>query len=288
MQRTILTVLITGASSGFGKLTASALVADGHRVVAGLRGGAERLRALFTADELATGRLHGVDLHLDRPETFEEARRLVAEELEGRLDVLINNAGYGALGPIEDKSEAEIRRQMDVTCVGPMLLTNTLLPFLRAARGRILNVTGAVGYVAFPFYGLYCASKYALEGYSECLAHDLRPFGVQVGIVEPGGFRTGFTAAAAACTDAVPEGSPYKARATAMSTFLRGDATKLNGDPQSVARALVRLCEQRDVPIRTRVGADAVMLSTLSRLVPGRAKMWLIGTAMQRTLFRPA
>ena len=176
---------------------------------------------------------------------------------------------------------------MEVNCVGPMLLTNELLPSLRAAKGRILNVTGAVGYIAFPFYALYCASKYAMEGYTEALSYDLKPFGVQVGIVEPGGFRTGFTDTASASTNLVREGSPYKARAEAMTHFLRTEAVKLNGDPLVVAKALARLCSQRRVPMRTKVGADAVMLSTLSWLVPTRAKMWLIDTAMGRTLFNP-
>jgi NAD(P)-dependent dehydrogenase (short-subunit alcohol dehydrogenase family) len=285
MTPTPRTILITGASGGFGRLTAQALLADGHHVIAGLRGGAERLGAVFSDAELGSGRLSAVDLHLDRPETFVDARRAC---VDGRLDVLINNAGYGALGPIEEQSEAEIRRQMEVNCVGPMLLTNALLPALRAARGRILNVTGAVGYAAFPFYALYCASKHALEGYSECLAHDLRPFGVQVGMVEPGGFRTGFIAAAAASTDAVPAASPYKARAAAMTAFLRREADKLGGDPQVVARTLVRLCTASSVPLRTRVGADAIALRALTRLVPGRARMWLIGAALEQTLFRPA
>ncbi len=253
-----------------------------------LRGGAERLATLFTRDELATNRLFGLDVHMDRPETFEIARAFVEERFAGRLDVLINNAGYGALGPIEEQSEAEIRRQMEVNCVGPMLLTNALLPALRLAQGRILNVSGAVGYIAFPFYALYCASKYALEGYTESLAYDLKPFGVQVGIVEPGGFRTGFTETAAQSSELVREGSPYKPRAEAMTNFLRTEAVKMNGDPLVVAKALKRLCVQRRVPMRTKVGADAVALSTLSWLVPTRAKMWLIDTAMSRTLFGAA
>src|SRR5262245_24674850 len=110
-------ILITGASSGFGKLTASLLLRDGHQVIAGIRGGAARARQLFSEEELQ--RLQVVDLHLDRPETFPRL---------DTLDVLINNAGYGALGPIEEQSEEAIRRQMEVNAIGPMLLTNALLP----------------------------------------------------------------------------------------------------------------------------------------------------------------
>ncbi len=281
------TIFISGASSGFGKLAASLLLADGHTVVAAIRGGEARLAGLFSREEIATGRLLAVDLHLDRPETLAAAERFVAERLGGALDVLVNNAGYGALGPIEEQSEHEIRRQLEVNVVGPMLLTNKLLPALRARRGRILNVTGAVGFVPMPFYALYCASKHALEGYSESLAYDLAPFGVQVGIVQPGGFRTGFTETAAAIASTVPQGSPYKDRARAMTDFLRTEAVKLNGDPLVVAKKLVKLCTARRLPIRTKVGPDAIMLSLLSWLVPARAKMWLIATAMSRTLFNP-
>lgn len=282
------TVLITGASSGFGKLTASLLLAEGYTVVTALRGGQARAEKIFSAAELGSGRLFALDVHLDKPETLSVVTDFVAQRLGGALDVLINNAGYGALGPIEEQSEAEIRRQMEVNCIAPMLLTNALLPALRKAKGRVLNVTGAVGYFAMPFYALYCASKFAMEGYSEALAYDVKPFGVQVGIVEPGGFRTAFTDTAAASSELVPEGSPYKERADAMTYFLRNEASKMAGDPLVVAKALTRLCSKGRVPMRTKVGADAVALSTLSWLVPGRLRMWLIDNTMQRTLFNPA
>jgi len=279
------TILITGASSGFGQLAASLLVARGHHVVAALRGGAARLAAVYSAEEVASGRLTALDLHLERPATFAAARALVEEKFGGRLDVLLNNAGYGLLGPAEDQSEEKLRHQLEVNFFGPALLTNLLLPALRAARGRILNVSSVAGFVSFPFYAVYSASKFALEGYSEGLAFELRPFGVQVGIVEPGGFRTGFSPTAAQATALVPTGSQYEAQSRAINHFLAERVAKLVADPMIVARKLVKLCLRRRVPLRTVIGKDARAMAFLRWLVPERVRVWLIDRGFRKLFF---
>jgi len=285
MTTTARTILITGASSGFGKLTASLLLRQGHRVIAALRGGPERVRALYAPEELESGRLTGLDLHMERPETFGAVRALIEERFDGRLDVLINNAGYGLLAPAEDQSEETIRHQLEVNTIGPMLLIHQLLPALRAARGRILNISSAGGRVSFPFYAIYSASKFALEGYSEGLAFELRPFGIQVGLVEPGGFNTGFSPTAARSTALVPAGSLYEERSRAINRFLAGKAAELSADPLIVARRLARLCVRRRVPLRTLLGKEAKVMILLRWLLPDRWRLWLVDRGFSKLMF---
>jgi NAD(P)-dependent dehydrogenase (short-subunit alcohol dehydrogenase family) len=269
------TVLITGASSGFGKLTTSLLLSRGHTVIAALRGGQRRLEAIYEPAELESGRLLCADVHMERSETFEPLRELVQGRCGGRLDVLINNAGYGLIAPVEDLPEDRIRHQLEVNFFGPVLLTNLLLPALRAARGRILNISSVAGLAAMPFYAVYSASKFALEGYSEALALDLRDSGVQVGLVEPGGFNTDFSPTASQSTALVPEGSRHGEAAAKATRFFAEKAARLTADPMIVARRLVKLCLRRRVPMRTIVGADARGLALLRWLLPDRLRLWI-------------
>lgn len=279
------TVLITGASTGFGKLTTSLLIASGHRVIAALRGGEERLAKVYSQKERDSGLLTAIDLHMERPESFDAVPKLIEERFDGRLDVLINNAGYGLLGPAEDQSEEKVRHQLEVNTIAPMLLTQRLLPALRAAKGRIINISSVVGRVSFPFYALYSASKFALEGYSEGLSAELEPFGVQVGLVEPGGFATEFSPTAAQATALVPAGSPYEARSKAINRFLMEKASKMVGDPRVVARRLFKLCLRRRLPLRTLVGKDAKLMVFLRWLLPDRLRMWIVRRAIGKMMF---
>ena len=277
-------ILITGASSGFGQLVVKLLVDQGHRVIAGLRGGQGRLDETFDASLRESDRLFAADLHMERPETFDQARQLVDSVFDGRLDVLINNAGYGLLAPAEDQSEAKIRHQVEVNFIGPVLLTNALLPALRVARGRILNVSSVVGFVALPLYSLYAATKHALEGYSEGMAFDLEPFGIQVGLIQPGGFETSFASTAAKATADVPEGSLYASQSRQINRFLIEKAPKVIGDPRVVARLIARLCVKKRVPLRSTVGKDARLMAVLRWLLPDRARLWLVSRGFGRLL----
>jgi NAD(P)-dependent dehydrogenase (short-subunit alcohol dehydrogenase family) len=279
------TILITGASTGFGKLTASLLLQQGHRVIAALRGGEARLRELYTDEEVSGGGLTALDLHMERPETFGTVRALIEERFDGRLDVLINNAGYAVIGPMEEQSEETIRHQLEVNTVGPMLLTNQLLPVLHAARGRILNVSSVVARISLPFYALYSASKFAVEGYSEGLAYDLRPFGVQVGLVEPGGFNTEFSPTASKATALVAAGSRYEQRSKAIHLFFSKKAAKMTADPMIVARRLAKLCVRKRVPLRTLLGTDAKVMVLLRWLLPDRLRLWLVDRGFSKLMF---
>ncbi len=263
------TILITGASSGFGLETAQRLLKRGHTVVLGLRGGEERARKLYDEFEGLWGtRLHALDLHLEHSEHAERARTYVEAKLGGRLDALINNAGYGLFGALEDQTLDEIRKQFEVNFFGLVALTKALLPMLRAARGRVISISSAVGFSSLPMYGTYSATKYAIEGLHEALWYDLRPHGVQVALVQPGGFKTEFATRSRffAAASQSPS-SLYHARTKALEKSLLGMQIRL-GNPARVARLLVKLVERRSIKLRYPVGLDTWNLVLIRRLVP--------------------
>jgi NAD(P)-dependent dehydrogenase (short-subunit alcohol dehydrogenase family) len=271
-------ILVTGASSGFGKQAVSLLLARGHTVIAGVRGGEDRLRAVFSTElSRYSGALSAVDLHMERPETFEHAREYLERKHGGKLDVLINNAGAGLFGALEDQSPEQLRYQMEINFFGPTLLTRALLPVLRAARGRIINVSSLAGRIGLPFYGSYNASKFALEGLSEALAFELRPMGVQVSLIEPGGFKTEFMAVKKMADGGQNASSPYHRRSVNFEKSMERINFRL-ADPARVARLMVRLCEKRRIPLRVPIGVDSVLGTWMYWLLPGtwaRALMYL-------------
>ncbi len=279
------TILFTGVTSGFGRLAVPMLLDKGHHVIAGIRGGDERLRSVYDDAQLATGRLTALDLHMERSETFAGVRQHIAEHHGDRLDVLINNAGYGVMAPLEDIDEAELRKQMEVNFYGPMLLTKTLLDPLRAAKGRVLNVTSSMGLISLPYYGIYCASKHALEAVSEAWTGELKPFGIQVGLIEPGGYKTEFTGTA---LDAVPieDGSHYADRSRAFNEFIAKAERQGAGDPRVVAKRISRLCDARKVPVRTLSGPDAWAIEFVRRLLPFRLRAWLVNLVFSKLLWK--
>src|SRR5262245_25417622 len=186
------TVLITGCSSGFGQLLVPEFLRDGWQVIATMRG-AEKRQALFSKELQQYGdQLAILLLDVTNAEERRAVRDFIKERFGGRLDCLVNNAGYGLFGAVEDLSEAQIRQQMEVNFFGLVLLTQILLPQLRQSRGRVINISSVLGFMAMPMSVMYCASKFAVEGFSEGLAYELEPHGVQVALVEPGAFRTNF------------------------------------------------------------------------------------------------
>ena len=256
-------------------------------MIAALRGGETRLQQLF-ADDLRAhpGRLTALDLHMERPETFAEAARLVQARFGGKLDALVNNAGYGLFGALEDLTEPQLRHQMEVNFFGPALLTRALLPALRAARGRVINLSSVAGRHSFHFYTAYNASKFALEGLSEAMHYELKPFGVQVGLIEPGGFKTDFAGRSLIVGEtSFSAASPYRARSEALDHFLK-TATPRLGDPSRVARLLVRSIERRRLPVRQPIGTDSHFMMFMGWLVPTRLRMWLVDRVFRLVVFR--
>jgi NAD(P)-dependent dehydrogenase (short-subunit alcohol dehydrogenase family) len=229
-----------------------------------LRRAGER-KTLFADEQQAHGeRLVVLDLDV----TDAGARAAAVARVGGRLDCLVNNAGYALFGALEDTSEDELRAQLEVNLFGAALLTRDLLPALRGATGSIINVSSVFGYAGFPLTSAYCASKYALEGFSEALWLELRPHGVRVHLVEPGGHRTGF----ASNVEWASGSSPTYAVATAAYRAFKDRLEKKEGNsPAGVVRKIVELADVPSSRLRVPVGADAHATAWLKRLPQGIA-----------------
>ncbi len=183
-------VLITGATAGIGRETALHLANQGQEVFASGR----REDALRSLEAESAGRIKGIAFDVTDPAAIDAARKQIEAETSGYgLDVLVNNAGYGQGGPLEQLSDAELRAQYDVNVFGLMAVTRAFLPQMRErGRGRIINVGSVAGSIALPFLGAYASTKHAVQGLSESLRRELRPHGVEVIVIRPGAIRTEF------------------------------------------------------------------------------------------------
>jgi NAD(P)-dependent dehydrogenase (short-subunit alcohol dehydrogenase family) len=247
------TFLITGVSSGFGKALAEAAVRGGHTVVGTVRKDSDK--AAF--EQLGTG-AHGVVL--DVTDTAAIAPAVAAVESRvGAIDVLVNNAGYGHEGILEESSMDDLRRQFEVNVFGAVAMMQAVLPFMRARRaGHILNITSMGGMITLPGVSFYHGSKFALEGISESLGKEVKHLGIHVTAVEPGGFRTDWAGrsmvrAARSIADYDAVMNPVRQRRQEMS----GHQT---GDPAKAAQAMLQLAMAEQPPAHLLLGSDAVRL----------------------------
>ena len=272
------TILITGATAGIGRFAALYFARLGHQVFATGRN-PEALESLTVeADGL---RLSAVRLDVTDPESIAAARDHVDEITGGYgLDVLINNAGYGLLAPLSEVTDADLRAQFDTNVFGLMAVTRAFLPAMRErGSGRILNVSSVGGRITFPFSGAYSASKYALESISDALRVELRPFGVEVVLIEPGPIKSEFAERSMAVIDRYrSDDSPYAPVYDAAAEINRR-ADRMSVGPDVIARAMARAIESRRpaaryvAPFRARValGVLKAMPSRLSDAVLSRA-----------------
>ncbi len=246
------TWFITGASRGFGVEFAKAALGAGDNVVATSRSAESVTKALGTHDKLLA-----LALDVTKPD---EAQGAVAAALMkfGQIDVLVNNAGYGLIGALEEISNEELEAQYRTNVFGLVDVTKAVLPSMRARRaGHIVNISSIGGFVGFMAASAYCGSKFAVEGISESLAQEVKPLGIHVTIVEPGYFRTDFLSkesiqpAAAVIADYEPTSGAVRAGLVAMDG-------KQAGDPRKLALALVELVNDPNPPLRFAAGCDAV------------------------------
>jgi NAD(P)-dependent dehydrogenase (short-subunit alcohol dehydrogenase family) len=242
---------VTGASSGLGEAFARRAVALGHSVVAVARTAAalERLRSEAPARVLA----HPADL--TRPGAPAAAIEAAIARF-GRLDEVINAAGAGMVGALEETPDADLRSLFELNFHAPVSVIRAAAPHLRAQKcGTVVNVSSYMGQLAAAGVGAYAATKFALEGMSEALAAELAPFGVRVLVIEPGGFRTNI---AGASLRMMPTAEPYRASLQPLKDVVRGLAAEAAGDPARAAVTLAELLERTDLPIRIQFGSDAV------------------------------
>jgi NAD(P)-dependent dehydrogenase (short-subunit alcohol dehydrogenase family) len=243
--------LVTGTSSGFGRAIAEAAVEAGDVVVATAR----RPAAL---DDL-------VAAHPDRVEalaldvTDQAAIAAVVADVEkryGRIDVLVNNAGHGHVGAAEETPDADLRALLELHLLGPAALVRAVLPGMRARRsGAIVQMSSMGGQVVFPGFSTYCATKFALEGYSEGLAAEVAPLGITVLVVEPGAFRTSFAGAGLVQTDRIAD---YDDTVGPVRSTITGSGGTQPGDPARAAAAILHALGAEHPPLRLPLGDDAV------------------------------
>ena len=250
-SKTSETWLITGISSGFGRTIASQLLAAGHRVVGTVRKTDTVQDLLERHPDLLT--VCQLDVR-DR----EAVRMLVNETFaQGQVDVLVNNAGYGLFGAAEELSDADVDAVLATNLTGSIDLIRFALPHLRRqGYGRIVQISSYGGQVAFAGNSLYHATKWGIEGFCESVAADMKPFGIGVTIVEPGGARTDFRYRSARVADPIPayDGTP----AHAFQTMLNPENGLAPGDPEKMAARIIESARRRDVPLRVVLGSQAL------------------------------
>lgn len=259
-------VLITGCRSGFGLRAAVSAARAGHTVYAGLRDLSTRAELDTAAAGLA---VHPVQLDVTRPEE-RDAVVAAIEAAHGRLDALVNNAGVALGGYLEEVTEAEVRKVFEVNVMAVWALTQRVLPGMRARRfGHVVNVSSVSGRIAMPGLGVYAGSKFALEGMSEALRHEVKPFGVRVTLVEPGPYKTDMTSGKnrTLTAKAQSDDSPYVAY-SARAEELFDRVSKSMGDPQDVADRIVDILDEDQPRFRHPMGASAHVRLTMRWLAP--------------------
>ncbi|KAG1467384.1 hypothetical protein G6F57_013041 [Rhizopus arrhizus] len=247
-------ILITGVSSGFGRALAQQALQAGHRVVGTVRN--DEARVAFEA--LAPGRAFGRLLDVTDADAIDA---LVAdvEANVGAIDVLVNNAGYGHEGILEESTLAELRHQFEVNVLGPAALIKAVLPHMRARRrGHILNITSMGGFITMPGIAWYCGSKFALEGISEALGKEVAAFGIHVTAVAPGSFRTDWAGRSMARAPRSIE--DYDALFDPIRSAREAKSGHQLGDPVKAAQAMLQIINSDAPPSHLLLGSDALQL----------------------------
>jgi len=254
---------ITGSSRGFGRTWAEAALKHGDKVVATARNPAvlQPLVTLYGRSVLPLA----LDV-TDRTAAFEAVAK--GREAFGRLDVVLNNAGYGQLGAVEELSEVEARAQIETNLFGALWVTQAALPILRAQKsGHILAVSSIGGVAAFPTVGMYHASKWGLEGLMDALSQEVAAFGIKVTLIEPGGYATDFSdPSSIRAASPIPAYTPIKEQL--FATF----ASESMGDPQATSEAIFKVVDAAEPPLRILLGATAVPM--VREIYEGRLATW--------------
>lgn len=247
-------LLITGVSSGFGRALSEQALADGHRVVGTVR----NAQAAAAFEALCPARAHARLLDVTQ---FDAVDGVVAdiEANLGAIDVLVNNAGYGHEGILEESPLSDMRRQFDVNVFGPVAMIKAVLPYLRTRRrGHIINITSMGGYLTMPGIAYYCGSKFALEGISDTLAKEVRAFGIAVTAVAPGSFRTDWAGRSMQRTERSI--ADYDTLFDPVRHARQEKSGRQPGDPVKAARAILALVGAAPPPAHLLLGSDALQL----------------------------
>lgn len=263
-------VLVTGASTGIGRATALRLDADGWKVFAGVRkeADAENLRAA------ASPRLAPVILDVTDPEQIAAAASRIEEESDDGLDGLVNNAGVAVPGPLETVPLDDLRHQLEVNLIAYVAVTQAMLPQIRRAEGRIVFLASIGGRIAFPFGGPYHASKFATEAIGDVFRQELRPWGIEVAIIEPGSIDTPIWGRgqdkAAEIEAKSPQTNLLYGAAIAKFRKVIEDTAERGIPPEKVAKAIAHALESKRPKTRYLVGLDAKVQARIQPFIPTR------------------
>ena len=271
-------VLITGSSTGIGAACALELDRLGWRVFAGIRAETDGKRLA----EKASAQLTPIRIDVTDEASIAEAAGIIRDAVgEKGLGGLVNNAGIGVPGPLEVVPMAMVRRQFDVNVIGPIAVTQAMLPLVRAARGRIVNIGSVSGRIAAPYLGLYAGSKFALEALTDSLRVEVRHWGISVSIVEPGCVATPIWEKSRAAADAMAEETPPESLELYAADIERfrevtGKAGEAAMPVEKVVRVVVHALTARRPRTRYPVAADTRMAIAVFRFLPDRIRDWLI------------
>ena len=257
-------ILITGASSGIGMSAAFRLLAAGHKVYAAARR-VERMSALQDVGAIL------LSMDVTDEASLEAGVNRILEE-QGRIDVLVNNAGYGSFGPLETVPAEEARRQFDVNVFGLAKLTQLVLPSMREhGEGRIINVASMAGHFCEPRGDWYHATKYAVVSLSECLRMEVRDFGIKVVLIEPGAIRSEWSGIAMDHLEEVTAGTIYEEGARRQSKLFRYAYSHFASSPEKVSKAIFKAATVARPRLSYRMGMGSKATRALKAVLPARA-----------------
>lgn len=244
---------ITGTSAGIGRELAETALENGYRVVATAR----KPEVLQDLAEKYPETVLTVKLDVTDKNNVTEAIEKAVEKF-GRIDVVVNNAGYGLLGAVEEPSDEQIRGQFETNFFGVINVVRESLPILRRQKsGHIINVSSGLGFFAFPSYGYYSATKFAVQGLSEALAQEVAPLGIKVTIAEPGGTKTNFITGVVQPENALPEEYPTTTNLFAQFSDISNSHGLQLSDPRRIAEVLIETIESENPPLHLPLGEDS-------------------------------
>jgi NAD(P)-dependent dehydrogenase (short-subunit alcohol dehydrogenase family) len=266
-------VLITGCSSGLGRGMVDEFLKRGWRVFCTMRDAQQRQYILAEALEEYPNQLIILDLEVTDITQRNAVMKAILES--GSLDCLVNNAGFGLLGALEDLSEEQIRYQMEVNFYAPVFLTRGLLPLLRQAKGNVVFISSVCGYVGLPLMSAYCSSKHGLEGFADALYYELEPHGVDVSLIEVGLTKTNYSKNAIWGMG----NSPIYRQQTKNYLWWKDELNrKVKNNVPIVAKKVVDIAEGKHRQLRVQVGEEANLTRLLQRILPER--IWVQGLKM--------
>jgi NAD(P)-dependent dehydrogenase (short-subunit alcohol dehydrogenase family) len=244
---------VTGASKGLGLSLVKRLLSEGYKVAATSR----NINDLNSAIATENDNFLPLAVDIKNEESVQQAIEKTVSTF-GRVDVVVNNAGYGLIGGLEELSDAEARENFEVNVFGSLNVIRKALPHLREQQsGHIINISSIGGFTGgFPGFGIYCATKFAVNGFSESLAEEVKQFGIKVTIVEPGYFRTNFLSEGSLITPKNPIDS-YKSVRDSQNMHQGSIDQQQPGDPEKAAAAMIKIVEDPNPPINLFLGEDA-------------------------------